>query len=76
MQWAAVKFEPYYGFASLHRFKEKFHPSHEPLYLCYKESDQLPLIGIAIGRAYMNDASLIKMILPMQLSKKPQRITS
>lgn len=65
LQWAAVKFEPYYGFASLHRFKEKFHPSHEPLYLCYKESDQLPLIGIAIGRAYMNDASLIKMILPM-----------
>lgn len=61
MEWAAVKFEPYYGFKSLHKFKEKFKPRHEPLYFCYKESDQLPLIGMAIGRAYMNDENLIKI---------------
>lgn len=62
MQWAAVKFEPYYGFASLHRFKEKFQPVHEPMYFCYKNADQLPLIGLAIGRAYMNDANFKDLI--------------
>ena len=70
MLWASVKFEPYYGFTSLHRFKEKFHPSHEPMYLCYKEADQLPMIGIAIGRAYMNDASLLKTAISTVRSGK------
>lgn len=60
MHWASVKFEPYYGFASLHRFKEKFQPTYEPMYLCYRDPDQLPLIGVAIGRAYMGDVTLLQ----------------
>lgn len=58
LNWASVKFEPYYGFASLHKFKQKFQPTEAPMYLCYKDPDQLAAIGIALARAYMGDASL------------------
>ena len=56
----ADRLEPYYGFKSLHRFKEKFQPLHEPFYLCYNDESQLPGIAAAIGKAYMNDTSYIK----------------
>lgn len=56
----ADKLEPYYGFKSLHRFKQKFHPTHKPMYLCYSDEAQLPAISAAIGKAYMNDTSYLK----------------
>lgn len=59
----AERMEPYYGFKSLYRFKQKFQPRHEPMYLCYKDGAQLPAIAIAIGKAYMPDASLKDLAL-------------
>jgi len=50
--------EPYYGFRSLHAFKAKFQPRHEPLYLAYRDEADLPRIGIAISRAYLPNAGL------------------
>jgi lysylphosphatidylglycerol synthetase-like protein (DUF2156 family) len=49
--------EPYYGFRSLHAFKLKFQPRFEPMYLVYRDAADLPRIGIAIGRAYLPEAS-------------------
>lgn len=49
--------EPYYGFRSLHRFKAKFNPRYEPVYLCCRDEADLPRIGVSIGRAYLPDAT-------------------
>ncbi|MBO9577662.1 MAG: DUF2156 domain-containing protein [Microbacteriaceae bacterium] len=49
--------EPAYGFGSLHRFKEKFHPRHESMRLLYRDEAELPRIAAAIVRAYLPDAS-------------------
>lgn len=50
--------EPLYGFRSLHRFKTKFNPRYEPLFLLYRDEGDLPRIGLALTRAYLPDASL------------------
>lgn len=50
--------EPLYGFRSLHRFKQKFHPRSEPLYLLYRDEGDLPRIAVGLTRAYLPDASL------------------
>lgn len=49
--------EPYYGFRSLHTFKAKFQPRHEPVYLCYRDEADLPRIGIALTKAYLPEVS-------------------
>ncbi len=49
--------EPLYGFRSLHAFKEKFQPRHEPVYMCFRDESDLPRIGMALTRAYLPDAS-------------------
>ena len=48
--------EPYYGFQSLFRFKEKFQPEHRPLYLVFPDETALAEIGLAVARAYVPDA--------------------
>ncbi|MDE0572111.1 phosphatidylglycerol lysyltransferase domain-containing protein [Demequina sp. B12] len=53
----AEKMEPYYGFASLERFKAKFKPRHVPMSLLYRDEAQLPTIALALGRAYLPDAT-------------------
>ncbi|WP_241898633.1 bifunctional lysylphosphatidylglycerol flippase/synthetase MprF [Leucobacter sp. OLCS4] len=50
--------EPLYGFRSLHFFKRKFHPRHEPLYMLYRDEGDLPRIAVALTRAYLPDATL------------------
>lgn len=50
--------EPYYGFRSLHSFKAKFQPVHEPMHLIYRDPADLPRIGVALTRAYMPQAGL------------------
>ncbi|WP_460796577.1 bifunctional lysylphosphatidylglycerol flippase/synthetase MprF [Microbacterium sp. GXF0217] len=50
--------EPVYGFRSLHRFKEKFHPRYETLHLLYRETADLPRIGLALTQAFLPDATL------------------
>ena len=54
--------EPYYGFRSLHQFKAKFRPRHEPMYLVYRDEGDLPRIGIGIGRAYLPDAGVKELM--------------
>jgi len=49
--------EPAYGFSSLHRFKQKFHPRTVSMRLVYLDEGALPAIGAAITRAYLPDAT-------------------
>ncbi|MBS1673235.1 MAG: DUF2156 domain-containing protein [Actinobacteria bacterium] len=55
--WLSRVLEPAYGFASLLRYKGKFNPEHHPMHLFYADNGQLPAIGLAIGRAYLPNAS-------------------
>ncbi|WP_345801951.1 DUF2156 domain-containing protein [Microbacterium sp. AZCO] len=55
--WLAAVMEPVYGFASLFRFKSKFHPEYRALYLAYADPVTLPAVGSAVMRAYLPDAS-------------------
>ncbi len=50
--------EPYYGFRSLHSFKAKFQPVHEPMHLVYRDQADLPRIGLALTRACLPQAGL------------------
>jgi phosphatidylglycerol lysyltransferase len=50
--------EPIYGFRSLHRFKEKFQPRYEKLYLLFREESDLTRIGAGLTRAFMPDVTL------------------
>ncbi len=54
--------EPYYGFRSLHQFKAKFRPRHEPMYLVYRDEGDLPRVGLGIGRAYLPDAGVRELM--------------
>jgi phosphatidylglycerol lysyltransferase len=49
----ASTMEPVYGFQSLLRFKAKFQPVYQPLYLAYPDPAALGSIAAAIGRAYL-----------------------
>lgn len=49
--------EPAYGFASLFRFKAKFHPEYARLSLVYPDPLRLPQIGAALARAYLPEVS-------------------
>jgi hypothetical protein len=55
--------EPYYGFRSLHAFKSKFQPRHEPLYLVFPDEAALPRIGLALSRAYLPDAGMRDLVV-------------
>jgi len=48
--------EPFYGFRSLFRFKQKFNPVHRAQYLVFPDETALVEIGVAIVRAYLPDA--------------------
>jgi lysylphosphatidylglycerol synthetase-like protein (DUF2156 family) len=54
----AEALEPVYGFASLHRFKEKFHPRYETMYLVFHDEADLTRIGAGLTRAFLPDATL------------------
>ncbi|GAA4369089.1 hypothetical protein GCM10023152_07160 [Agromyces bauzanensis] len=49
--------EPAYGFSSLFRFKAKFNPEYETLSMAYPDPLALPVIVLAIGRAYLPDVT-------------------
>ncbi|MFT4306893.1 MAG: DUF2156 domain-containing protein [Microbacterium sp.] len=57
LAWMAQALEPAYGFASLFRFKSKFRPEYRTIHLAYADPVTLPRIGVAVGRAYLPDAS-------------------
>ncbi|SMQ68396.1 DUF2156 domain-containing protein [Agreia sp. VKM Ac-1783] len=50
--------EPVYGFSSLHRFKQKFNPRTEPIYLLYRDEGDLTRISAALTRAFLPNATL------------------
>lgn len=50
--------EPVYGFRSLHRFKTKFNPRYEPIYLLYRDEGDLTRIAAGLTRAFLPDATL------------------
>lgn len=50
--------EPVYGFSSLHKFKQKFNPRYEPIYLLYRDEGDLTRIGAGLTRAFLPDATL------------------
>lgn len=50
--------EPVYGFSSLHKFKQKFNPRYEPIYLLYRDEGDLPAIAAGLTRAFLPDATL------------------
>jgi lysylphosphatidylglycerol synthetase-like protein (DUF2156 family) len=54
----AEALEPVYGFQSLHRFKEKFHPRYETMYLLFRDESDLTRIGAGLTRAFLPDATL------------------
>lgn len=54
----AQAIEPVYGFRSLHKFKEKFTPRYEPMYLLYRDEGDLARIAAALTSAFLPDASL------------------
>ncbi|KAF2420472.1 DUF2156 domain-containing protein [Microbacterium sp. B35-30] len=54
----AEALEPVYGFRSLHRFKQKFHPRYETMYLLFRDESDLTRIGGALTRAFLPDATL------------------
>ncbi|EPD83148.1 hypothetical protein HMPREF1529_02516 [Microbacterium sp. oral taxon 186 str. F0373] len=50
--------EPAYGFRSLLNFKRKFQPEFHPLVMAYPDPAALPVIGLALTRAYLPRLSL------------------
>ena len=54
----AEMLEPVYGFRSLHRFKQKFHPRYETMYLLFRDESDLTRIGAGLTRAFLPDATL------------------
>ncbi|MDQ1129806.1 bifunctional lysylphosphatidylglycerol flippase/synthetase MprF [Microbacterium sp. SORGH_AS_0888] len=55
--WLGEMLEPAYGFTSLFRFKSKFNPRYETIYMAYADPAQLAAIGMAIGEAYLPHAT-------------------
>lgn len=60
--------EPSYGFASLERFKGKFGARHEPLWMSYPQTLQLPRIGPALLRTYVPSLRLTHVVRALQVS--------
>jgi lysylphosphatidylglycerol synthetase-like protein (DUF2156 family) len=67
--------EPYYGFQSLFRFKEKFKPEHRPLYLVFPDETALAEIGLAVARAYVPDAGFVDWVRMGWEMVAPRRTT-
>ncbi len=53
--------EPTYGFRSLLGFKAKFDPTFRPVHLVYASGLDLPLISLAIGRAYLPELTVSQL---------------
>ena len=47
--------EPVYGFHSLFRFKKKFQPQEQGVYICYPDSAKLAQIALAVVQSYLPD---------------------
>lgn len=54
----AETLEPVYGFQSLHRFKQKFNPRYETMYLLFRDESDLTRIAAALTRAFLPNATI------------------
>lgn len=54
--------EPVYGFHSLLAFKRKFQPEFQSLFMAYPDQVALPVIGVALARAYLPDLSVREVL--------------
>ncbi len=63
--------EPLYGFQSLLKFKDKFHPVYQPLYLAYPDPAALGSIAAAIGRAYLPDLTSRQVLRLLSHLRRP-----
>ncbi len=54
--------EPVYGFRSLLKFKSKFQPRYEPVFLTIPDLATLPQVGLAIGHAYLPNMTARDMV--------------
>lgn len=50
--------EPVYGFGSLHKFKQKFNPRYQEMYLLYRDESDLGKILAGLAKAYLPDATV------------------
>jgi len=62
LEYIGRTMEPVYGFRSLLKFKAKFQPQYEPMYMCYPESAALPRIGLGISHAYLPQLTLAQTV--------------
>lgn len=62
--------EPVYGFRSLLRFKKKFHPVYDPLYLTVPDVTALPAAGLAISHAYAPGMSALDVARVAQMIRR------
>lgn len=69
----ASTLEPLYGFTSLHRFKMKFQPRSESLYLVVPDVAALPLVGLALVRCYLPDAKASDFVAAARSSIAPSK---
>lgn len=68
----AEALEPVYGFQSLHRFKEKFHPRYETMYLLFRDESDLTRVGLGLTRAFLPTATLRQFAgAGLELIRKP-----
>jgi lysylphosphatidylglycerol synthetase-like protein (DUF2156 family) len=52
-EWLARFLEPAYGFGSLQRYKEKFGPRHEPLWMAYPDHFDMARVARALALTYV-----------------------
>jgi lysylphosphatidylglycerol synthetase-like protein (DUF2156 family) len=57
LEFLGKTLEPAYGFSTLFRFKAKFNPTYETIYMAYPDPLELPAIGAAVGKAYLPTVS-------------------
>ncbi len=62
LEYIGKTMEPVYGFRSLLRFKAKFQPDYEPMYMCYPETAALPRIGMGISHAYLPHLTMAQTV--------------
>ena len=62
LEYIGHTMEPVYGFRSLLKFKAKFQPDYEPMYMCYPETAALPRIGIGISHAYLPHLTMAQTV--------------
>lgn len=71
LAWLSRTLEPAYGFGSLFRFKAKFHPQYSTLFMALPDIAALPVVGVALARAYLPDVSTRQsMVLARVLGRR------